>query len=141
MEPQREILHFHACHGIQHERRAYCDHLLHVHGEVSRRVSNIPVRLEERELAIVWASVCRQQVSGPVRAARRRAELGLPKVSKREAERRLKDNRMAGALGGLSLLGTGAPIASVVTRGINHQLRRLFLSPYVVLLPPIIVNI
>jgi len=38
-------------------------------------------------------SACRHSVSGPLRAARRRAELGLPKVSDREAERRLRDNR------------------------------------------------
>jgi len=41
------------------------------------------VRLEERELAAVWASACRHQVSGPVRAARRRDELGLPRVAVR----------------------------------------------------------
>jgi len=32
-------------------------------------------------------------MSGQVRAARRRDALGLPRVSDREAERRLKDNR------------------------------------------------
>jgi len=94
MEPQREILRCHACHGIQRDRRMYLDPLLRIHGEVSRRRSNIPVRLEERELAIVRASVHRRQVSCPVRATRCRAELGLPEVSDREAERRLRDNCM-----------------------------------------------
>jgi len=83
MEPQREILSCHACHGLQRDR----------HGEVSRRGSDIPVRLEERELAAVWPSVRRHQVSGPVSVARRREDLGLPRVTDREAERRLMDNR------------------------------------------------
>jgi len=71
----------------------YRDHLLRAHGEVSRRGSDILLRLEERELALFWASVRRLQVSGPVCAARRREELGLPQVFDKEAERRLRDNR------------------------------------------------
>jgi len=70
----------------------YRDHLLCVHGQVSRREVDTTVSLDDRELAIVRASVSRRQVSGPVRAACRRVELGLPRVSDRETERRLKDN-------------------------------------------------
>jgi len=73
--------------------RAYRDHLLQVHGEVARRGSDVPVRLEGRELEVVWASVHQSRTSGPARAPRRREALGLPRVSDREAERRLKDNR------------------------------------------------
>jgi len=51
------------------------------------------VRLEGRELEAVWASAHRSRMSGPVRAARRREALGLPRVSDREAEQRLRDNR------------------------------------------------
>jgi len=42
---------------------------------------------------VVWASVCRHQVCVSTRASRRREELGLPRVSDREAKRRLRDNR------------------------------------------------
>jgi len=45
------------------------------------------VRLEGRELEVVWASAHRSRMSGPLRAARRREALGLPRVSDREAER------------------------------------------------------
>jgi len=58
-----------------------------------RRGSDVPVLLDERELAIVRDSFRRHSVSGLLRAARRRAELGLRRVSDREAERRLRDNR------------------------------------------------
>jgi len=57
----------------------------------------VPVHLEGRELAAVWAGVRRHQVSGMTLAARRREELGLPRVSDREAERRLQDNRASSA--------------------------------------------
>jgi len=45
----------------------------------------------------VWASVRRHQVSGTTLAARRREELDHPRVSDREAERRLQDNRARSA--------------------------------------------
>jgi len=93
MEPKREIVHCHTCNNVQRDRRAYGDHLLLVHGEVARPGSDIPVRLEGRELEVVWALAHRSRMSGPVRAARRSEALGLPRVSDREAERRLKDNR------------------------------------------------
>jgi len=93
METKREWLHCHACHNVQWDRRAYRDHLLRVHGEVARRGSDIPVRLEGRELEVVWASAHRSRTRGPACAACRREALWLPRVSDREAERRLKDNR------------------------------------------------
>jgi len=58
-----------------------------------RRGSDIPVRLEGHELEVVWAAAYRSRTSGPVRASRRRKALGLPRVSNREAECRLRDNR------------------------------------------------
>jgi len=64
-----------------------------VHEKVALRGSDVPVRLEERELAVVLAFALNSRMSGPVRAARRREALGLPRVSDREAERRLRDNR------------------------------------------------
>jgi len=93
METKREWLYCHSCHNVQRDRRAYRDHLLRVHGEVARRGSDVPVRLEGKELEVAWASAHRSRMSGPVYAARRRKALGLPRVSDREAERRLKDNR------------------------------------------------
>jgi len=60
---------------------------------VSCRGHDVLVRLEEKELAVMWASVRRHQVSGTTRASRRREELSLPRVSDCEAERRLRDNR------------------------------------------------
>jgi len=93
MDDERALLRCHTCNKIQRDRRVYRDHLLQAHGEVSRRGHDVPVRLQERELAVVWASVRRHQVSGSTRASRRREELGLPRVSDREAERRLRDNQ------------------------------------------------
>jgi len=93
MDGQRLILRCHNCNRVQRDRRSYRDHLLREHGEVSRRGFEVPVRLQERELAVVWASVRRHQVSGTTLAGRRREELGLPRVSDHEAERRLRDNR------------------------------------------------
>jgi len=93
METKREWLYCHACHNVQRDRRAYWDHLLRVHGEVARRGSDIHVRLEARELEVVWASAHRSRISGPVRTSRRREALGLPRVSDRAAERCPKDNR------------------------------------------------
>jgi len=93
MEPKREVLYCHTCRNVQHDRHAYRDHLLRVYGEVARRGSNVAVCLEGRKLEAVWASAYQSRMSGPVRAARRREALGLPRVSDREAERRLKDNR------------------------------------------------
>jgi len=93
MDGVRAILRCHTCGNIQRDRRVYRNHLLRAHGEVSRRGLDAPVRLPDRELAAVWASVRRHQTSGNTRASRRREELGLPRVSDREAERRLRDNR------------------------------------------------
>jgi len=55
----------HVCHNVQRDRRAYRDHLLRVHGEVARQGSDLPVRLEGRELEVMWASVHRFRISGP----------------------------------------------------------------------------
>jgi len=93
METKREWLYCHSCHNVQRDRRAYRDHLLRVHSEVARKGSDVPVRLKGKELEVVWASAHRLRMSGPARAARPREALGLPRVSDREAERRLKDNR------------------------------------------------
>jgi len=87
------ILRCHTCGNVQRDRRVYRDHLLRAHGEVSHRGLDAPVRLPDRELAAVWASVRRHQTSGNTRASRRREELCLPSVSDRKAERRLRDNR------------------------------------------------
>jgi len=92
MNRERAVLRCHTCNGTQRDHRSYRDHLLRVHGEVSRRGFDAPVRLQEKELAVVWASVRRHQVSGATRASCRREELGLPRVSDREAERRLRGN-------------------------------------------------
>jgi len=127
MEPKRDIVHCHTCNNVQQDRQAYRDHLLRAHGEVARRGSDIPVRLEERELAVVWATAHRARMSGPVRAARRRAALGLSRVSDREAERRLKDNRArtarrhraAGCVRGLKMAALGAP--EVTTEDMGGQ--------------------
>jgi len=72
MDNERDILHCHTCNKIQRDRRVYCDHLLRAHDEVSHRGHDVPVRLEERELAIMWASVRPHQVSGSTRASRHR---------------------------------------------------------------------
>jgi len=93
METKREWSYCHACHNVPRDRYAYRDHLLRVHGEVARWGSDIPVRLKGRDLEVVWASAHASRTSGPAHASRRREALGLPRVSDREAERRLKDNR------------------------------------------------
>jgi len=49
-------LFYHVCRQAQQDQRAYRDHLLRVHKEVMRRGSDIPVRLEGRELEIVWSA-------------------------------------------------------------------------------------
>jgi len=85
-------LYCYICRNVQRDRRAYRDHLLRVHGEVVRRGSDVPVRLEGRELEVVWAAAHRLRTSGPARASRRREAVGLPRVSEREAERRVRDN-------------------------------------------------
>jgi len=59
MDDEREILRCHMCNWIQRDRRVYHDHLLRVHGEMSRRGLDTPVRLNDRELAAIWASVRR----------------------------------------------------------------------------------
>jgi len=86
------ILRCHTCNRIPRDRRGYRDHLLRKHNEVPRRGFDVPVVHEGRELAAVWAGVRCHQVSGTTLAARRREELGLPRVSDREAERRFQDN-------------------------------------------------
>jgi len=93
MEPKREWVYCHSCKNVQRDRRAYRDHLLPVHSEVARRGSNVPVRLDPHELALVWTPAHRARMSGPVRAFRRKDSLGLPRVFDREAEHWLKDNR------------------------------------------------
>jgi len=69
MESRRVII-CHACHEVQRDRWAYCNRLLRVHGEVIRGGTDTPLRLEGRELEVVW-SIC---------ASRRREALGLPRV-------------------------------------------------------------
>jgi len=98
MDGERAVLRCHTCNNIQRDRRVYRDHLLRAHGEVSRRGLDAPVRLQERELAVVWASVRRHQASRSTRASGHREEVRLPRVSDREAERRLRDNRSRTAL-------------------------------------------
>jgi len=93
MDEERAILRCHTCNRVQRDRRVYRDHLLRAHGEVSCRGIDAPVRLNDRELAAIWVSARRHQVSGTTLASRRREELSLPRVSDREAERRLRDNR------------------------------------------------
>jgi len=93
MDGQRVILRCHMCNNIQSDRRSYRNKLLRAHGEVCRQGFDVPVRLSEGELSVVWAGVRRHQVSGATRAARRLEKLGLPRVSDREAKRRLRDNR------------------------------------------------
>jgi len=66
------ILRCHTCNRIQRDRRGYRDHFLREHNEVSHRGFDVLVRLEGRELAAVWASVRRHQVSGTTLAACRR---------------------------------------------------------------------
>jgi len=83
----------HACGELQRDRRSYRDHLLRIHQEVTRRGADVPVRLEGRELEAVWAGIQRRHEAGMATASRRRENLGLPRVSDREAARRLLDNR------------------------------------------------
>jgi len=86
-------------------------------GPAVRLQERVPVRLQERELAAIWASVRRYQVSGTTRASRRQEELGLRRVSDREAERRLRDNwartarrhRVAARTRGVATAALGAP--------------------------------
>jgi len=87
----------HTCGQRQPDRRAYRDHLLWSHHEVARRGADVPVRLEGRELEAVWAGIRRRQLTGMALAARRREQLGLPRVSEREAACRLHDNRARSA--------------------------------------------
>jgi len=85
------------CNRIQRDRRGFRHHLLWEHNEVSRRGFDVPVRLEGKELAAVWVGVRCHQAGGTTKAARRREELGLPRVSDREAQRRLQDNQARSA--------------------------------------------
>jgi len=85
METKREWLYCHSCHNVQQDRRAYRDHLLRVHDEVARQGSDVPVRLEGRELEAVLVSAHRSRMSGPVQAACRREAMRRPRVSEREA--------------------------------------------------------
>jgi len=77
---------------MQRDRRGYRDYLLREHNEVARREFDLPIRLEGRELEAVWAGIRRRQTTGMTLAARLREELGLPRVTDREAARRLQDN-------------------------------------------------
>jgi len=85
------------CGQRQRDRRTYRDHLLRAHHEVVRRGVNTPIRLEGRELEAVWDGIRRRHESGMATASRRREQLGLPRVSDREAARRLQDNRARSA--------------------------------------------
>jgi len=85
------------CGQLQRDRRSCRDHLLREHHEVARRGFETPIRLEGRELNAVWAGIRRRQTSGMILAGRRREELGLPRVSDREAARRLQDNQARSA--------------------------------------------
>jgi len=64
---------------------------------VARRGADVPVQIEGRELESVWAGIWRRQMTGMALAARRREQLGLPRVSDREAARRQQDNRARAA--------------------------------------------
>jgi len=129
MELKREIVRCHTCNNVQRDRQAYRDHLLCAHGEVARRGSDTPVRIEGRELAVVWATAHCARMSGPVRAARRTEALGLPRVLDREAERLLKDNRArtarrhraAARMRGLATAALGAPEVMATTEDIGGQ--------------------
>jgi len=91
------VLRCHTCGQLQRDRRGYRDHLLWAHHVVARRGSDTPIRLEGRELEAVWVGLRCRQTTGMALAARRREELGLPRVSDREATRRLQDNRARSA--------------------------------------------
>jgi len=122
MDNERAVLRCHTCNNVQRDRRSR-DHLLRAHGKVSRRGYDVPVRLQKRKLAVVWASVRRHQVSGTTCASRRREELALPRVSDCAAERRLKDNRArtprrhraAARARGAATAALGAPEAQATT--------------------------
>jgi len=85
----RNTITCHACNAVQRDRWAYRNHLLRVHGEVIRGGTNIPVRLEGRELETVWSVDYRQLLS----ASCRREALGLPRVPDQETAPRLHENR------------------------------------------------
>jgi len=92
------MLRCHTCGQRQRIRRSYRDHLLWSHHEVARRGVDVPVQLEGRELEAVWAGIRRSQAAGTaLAAAHRREQLGLPRVSDREAARRQQDNRARSA--------------------------------------------
>jgi len=86
------ILTCRTCGQRQRVRLGYRDHLLREHNEVARRGFDAPIRLEGRELEAVWAGIRHRQTTGMTPASRRREELGLPRVSDKEAARRLQDN-------------------------------------------------
>jgi len=121
------ILTCRTCGQRQRDRRGYRDHLLREHNEVSRRGFDNPVRLEGRKLAAVWAGVRRHQASGTSMAARWREELGLPRVSNWEAERRLQDNRArsarrhwaAACARGVAMAALGTPIVPLIPQPAN----------------------
>jgi len=106
------------CGQRQRDRRSYRDHLLWAHHEVARRGVDTPTRLEGRELEAVWAGIRRRQETGMALAARRREQLGLPRVSHREAARRLQDNparsahrfRAAARARGAATAALGTPV-------------------------------
>jgi len=85
------------CGQRQRDRWSNRDHLLWAHNELARRGVDTPTRLEGRESEAVWDGIRRRHITGMALAARRREQLGLPRVSDREAARRLQDNRARSA--------------------------------------------
>jgi len=89
MESRRSGIICHACNAVQRDHWAYRNHLLRVHGEVIRGGTNIPVRLEGRELETVWSADYRHLLN----ASHRKEAMGLPRVADQEAARHLHENR------------------------------------------------
>jgi len=131
------ILRCHTCGQMQRDWRGYHDHLLREHNEVARRGFDAPVRLEGRELAAVWEGIRRRQTTGMTLAARRREELGLPRVSDREAARRLQDNRagsarllrVAAGARGAATAALGTPVVSLAPKPVALRLGTFQMRP------------
>jgi len=94
MDGERPELCCHQCNSRQRDRKAYRDHLLKVHGQVARRGVGMPVKLRDRELAVVIEGVLRRQKERRDRVTQRRVELRTPRISDRETPRRLHDNEV-----------------------------------------------
>jgi len=124
------VLRCHTCGQPQRDRRAYRDHLLLAHHEVARRGCDTPIRLEGHELEAVWAGIRRRQTTRMALAAGRREELGLPRVSDREAARRLQDNRARSArrlraaarAGGAATAALGTPVVPLAPQPVPLRL-------------------